>query len=43
MNLRCLLRLHKWEKYMGVDNRGDGKFLQKYICKKCKKINEVIS
>jgi len=43
MSLKCKIGLHNWEKYMGYENRGDGKFLQRYICKRCKKIKEVVS
>jgi len=34
--------LHKYEKYMGPENYGEGKFEQKYICLKCRKIKRVI-
>ncbi|MFH1840168.1 MAG: hypothetical protein ABH849_03390 [Nanoarchaeota archaeon] len=40
MNFKCLFGMHDWEKYMGPQNRGNGVFAQKYICKKCKKIKE---
>lgn len=43
MNIKCFFGFHKWEKYMGYDNLGDGKFRQKYICKRCNKIKEVIN
>jgi len=42
MNIKCLFGFHKWEKYMGCNNIGNGKFKQKYICKKCKKIKEIV-
>jgi len=42
MKLKCLLG-HKWEKFGGPQNRGGGKFEQKYICIKCKKIKYIIS
>ena len=41
MKLKCLFGLHEWEKYMGYENLGNGKFLQRYIYKKCGKIKEV--
>ena len=43
MSLKCFFGFHEWEKFMGPQNRGNGKFSQKYICKKCKKIKEIIS
>jgi len=42
MNLKCLFGFHVWNKYMGPSNYGEGKFSQKYICKRCGKIKEVI-
>lgn len=42
MDLKCLFGFHKWEKYMGYENVGRGKFLQRYICKKCNKIKKII-
>ena len=30
MNIKCLLGFHKWEKYMGYENVGSGKFRQRY-------------
>jgi len=42
MNIKCLLGFHKWEKYCGPKNVGGGKFEQKYICNKCKKIKREI-
>ncbi len=42
VNLKCLFGFHKWEKFMGPQNRGNGKFSQEYICKRCKKIKEVM-
>ena len=41
--LKCLVGMHRWEKYMGYSNIGGGKFAQKYICKRCKKLKEKIS
>jgi len=38
MNLKCLFGFHKWEKFGGPINVGGGKFEQKPICKKCKRI-----
>lgn len=42
MNWKCLFGFHKWEKFMGLSNIGRGKFLQRYKCRKCHKIKEVI-
>lgn len=33
---------HDWEKFMGLRNIGRGKFAQKYSCRKCGKMKEVI-
>lgn len=43
MKIKCLLGFHKWEKYSGPRNLGGGKFEQKFICNKCKKIKRVSS
>jgi|TARA_Y100000294_G_C8271868_1_gene223152 hypothetical protein len=40
--LKCVLGKHEWEKFMGVRNIGQGKFSQKYVCKRCRKIKERI-
>lgn len=37
----CFLGLHKWDKFMGPQSAGSGKFKQKYICVKCKKVKVV--
>jgi len=42
MNWKCFFGLHEWEKFMGLSNIGEGKFLQRYKCKKCYKTKEVI-
>ena len=42
MNWKCFFGFHKWKKFMGPNNVGDGKFSQKYKCEKCEKIKEVI-
>ncbi len=42
MNWKCLFGFHEWEKFMGWRNVGYGKFSQKYKCKKCGKIKEVV-
>lgn len=34
--------MHEWEKFMGLSNIGNGKFMQKYKCKKCGKVKKVI-
>jgi hypothetical protein len=41
MGLKCLFG-HRWEKLGGCENVGSGNFLQKYICKKCRKIKKVM-
>jgi len=41
MGLKCLFG-HSWEKLGGCDNIGGGKFLQRYVCKRCRKIKKVI-
>ena len=43
MNLKCIFGFHDWKKYGGPKNVGAGKFEQKYICNKCKKIKRKIS
>jgi len=40
--IKCLFGFYDWDKYMGAENYGDGKFLQRYICLKCRKIKKVI-
>jgi len=40
--LKCLFGNHQWEKFMGFRNIGRGKFAQRYVCKKCKKMKEVV-
>jgi len=41
--INCLFGRHQWEKLMGMRNIGGGKFSQKYVCKRCRKIKEKIS
>jgi len=41
-SIKCFFGIHEWEKFMGLSNAGGGKFIQKYKCKKCNKIKEVI-
>ncbi|MFH1510709.1 MAG: hypothetical protein ABIF10_03380 [Candidatus Woesearchaeota archaeon] len=43
MNLKCLFGFHKWEKYGGPINRGNGMFEQKLVCTRCRKIRRHIS
>ncbi len=43
MNLKCLFGFHKWKKYGGAENMGDGKFRVRLICERCKKIKQKIS
>jgi|ETNmetMinimDraft_20_1059909.scaffolds.fasta_scaffold248624_1 hypothetical protein len=40
--IKCLLGFHNWDKYMGTENYGNGKFLQRYICLRCRKIKKLI-
>lgn len=42
MDWKCFFGFHKWEKFMGLSNIGKGKFLQRYKCKICGKIKEVV-
>tara|TARA_Y100000294_G_scaffold177021_1_gene201084 strand:- start:134 stop:277 length:144 start_codon:yes stop_codon:yes gene_type:complete len=41
--LKCLLGNHQWVKFMGVRNIGGGKFSQKYVCKRCRKMKEKVN
>jgi len=43
MSLKCILGFHKYEKFLGPENAGDGKFQQKYKCMHCGKIKTKIS
>jgi hypothetical protein len=40
--LKCILGLHSLDKYMGPENYGKGKFMQRYVCKRCRKIKKKI-
>ena len=40
--LKCLFGLHEWEKFMGLSNISRGKFRQRYKCKRCHKMKEVV-
>lgn len=40
--LKCFFGFHEWEKFMGFINIGKGKFAQKYKCKRCHKMKEVV-
>ena len=42
MNWKCLFGFHKWIKFMGNNNIGNGKFLQRYKCINCNKIKKVV-
>lgn len=42
MNWKCLFGFHEWIKFMGPQNYGEGKFMQKYKCEKCGKIKKII-
>jgi len=42
MKWKCLFGFHKWEKFMGLINIGQGKFRQRYKCNECGKIKEVV-
>jgi hypothetical protein len=41
-DIKCIFGIHKWEKFMGCENVGNGKFRQRYICSKCKKMKSVV-
>ena len=41
--IKVFLCKHEWEKFMGLRNIGGGKFSQRYVCKKCKKMKEIIN
>lgn len=34
----CSFGFHKWAKFVGPQNVGDGKFMQKYKCERCGKV-----
>ena len=40
--IKCFFGFHRLEKYMGPENYGNGRIRQRYICKRCRKIKEVI-
>lgn len=40
--IKCFFGLHKWEKYMGPENYGDGRFAQRFICKRCGTIKKEV-
>ena len=42
VNLSCTLGMHKWSKFMGPQNVGRGKFMQRYKCLKCGKIKKEV-
>ena len=42
MNWKCFFGFHEWEKFLGANNLGDGKFRQRYKCERCGKIEEVV-
>jgi len=42
MNLKCLFGMHRWEKFGGAENVGEGKFRIRLICKRCKKIKSMV-
>ncbi len=42
MNLKCLFGRHNWQKFMGPENIGNGKFAQKYKCFRCGKMKRVV-
>ena len=42
MKFKCIMGLHEWEKLRGLENLHNGKFMQRYVCKKCRKIKEVV-
>ena len=42
MIFRCVVGFHRYEKLLGPDSAGCGKFLQRYKCKVCEKVKHVI-
>lgn len=40
--LLCFLGFHEWEKQGGPQNYGQGNFMQRGICIKCRKIKKVV-
>ncbi len=40
--IKCFLGLHKYEKFMGPQGFGDGKFRQRYKCSVCGKVKVVV-
>lgn len=42
MNIKCIIGLHKWAKLMGVENMGDGRFMQRYKCDVCGKVKRKV-
>ncbi len=43
MNIKCLFGFHRWKKFGGPKNVGGGKFEQKYVCERCRKIRRKTS
>jgi hypothetical protein len=43
MSFKCILGFHRYEKFMGPENLGSGRFQQKYKCSRCGKIKTKIS
>jgi len=42
MNWKCIFGFHRWIKFMGPQNWGGGKFMQRYKCERCGKIKKVM-
>ncbi len=42
MNWKCFFGIHKWSKFGGVSNVGDGKFKITLVCDECKKVKIII-
>jgi len=41
-SIKCFFGMHEWEKFMGLGNVGEGKFRQRYKCRRCNKMKEVM-
>ncbi|MFH0832770.1 MAG: hypothetical protein V1900_03570 [Candidatus Aenigmatarchaeota archaeon] len=39
---KCILGMHKYDKFMGLDSVGNGKFIQRYRCVVCGKTKKVV-
>ncbi|MCX6749387.1 MAG: hypothetical protein NTW17_01420 [Candidatus Pacearchaeota archaeon] len=41
-SIKCFFGMHEWEKFMGLSNVGEARFRQRYKCRKCNKIKEIV-